>query len=159
VAKTAALLLGNQPEKPARPALLSLLKDRRIRESPELLAALITSLSRADYRPRDWKQIEGLFDRDFNAKYAAVQQAILALVITVKEKQAWRLLLDHFDEPTATFVDAADNPPAEYWERRWKAWRVWRADVKERCSRSPASASARPRKPRPGSTRTEQRWG
>ncbi len=41
------------------------------------------------------------------------------------------MLLNHIDEPAPVDVDAASNPPASYWEKRWKAWRLWRDDVKE----------------------------
>ena len=60
-----------------------------------------------------------------------MQKAILQLVIDCTEKQAWRLLTEHIDEPGPVDVDSPSNPPAEYWESRWKAWRAWRADVKE----------------------------
>ena len=129
VRKTAAQLLGHQPEKEARRALLKLIegKDR----PPEVLAPLITSLSSAGYQSRDWKKLEDLFALDFNEKYTAVQQAILKLVTAHKEKKAWKLLIEHIDEPAPVEIEPLSNPPAEYWERRWKAWRVWRSDAKE----------------------------
>ena len=48
-----------------------------------------------------------------------------------KEKQAWKLVVEHIDEPYPEEIDPLSNPPAEYWERRWKAWRIWRSDAKE----------------------------
>ena len=128
VRKTAAAALGHQPAKQTRPQLLKLLDEKR---APEVLAVLIDSLSSAGYHPRDWKTIERLFEKDFGEKYVAVQQSVLRLAVAHEEKQSWRLLSRHLDEPMPVDVDAPDNPPAEYWERRWKAWRIWRADVKE----------------------------
>jgi hypothetical protein len=48
-----------------------------------------------------------------------------------KELEALDLLLENLDEPAPANVDDPSNPPAEYWEMRWKAWRSWRDDVKE----------------------------
>jgi len=129
VRKTAAELLGHQPKKEARRALLKLIENKN--QPPEILAPLITSLSSAGYTSRDWKKIKRLFDRDFNEKYTAVQKAILELITAHVEKQAWKLLVEHIDEPAPVDVQPLSNPPAEYWERRWKAWRIWRSDAKE----------------------------
>lgn len=129
VRKAAAQLLGRQPGKEARAALVKLIEVRD--QEPEVLAALITSLSTAGYTSGDWKKLEGLFERDFNEKYTAVQKALLELVTAHKEKQAWKLLLEHIDEPQPEEIADLSNPPADYWERRWKAWRIWRSDAKE----------------------------
>jgi HEAT repeat protein len=130
VRKKAAELLGHQPPKEARRAIVRLIDDPDDLP-PEVLAALIRSLSSAGYESRDWKHIEDLFDRDFDEKHTAVQKAILELVTKHVEKQAWKLLVEHIDEPYPDEVDSGDNPPAEYWEQRWKAWRVWRSDARE----------------------------
>ena len=52
-----------------------------------------------------------------NAKLpeAEVQKMMWRIV----QKKAWKLLVRHIDEPVPEDVDAAANPPAEYWERRW----------------------------------------
>jgi hypothetical protein len=60
-----------------------------------------------------------------------VQEAILELVIAHKETQALPMLLRNTDEPAPANVEAADNPPAEYWEARWKSWAVWKGKVKD----------------------------
>jgi hypothetical protein len=41
-----------------------------------------------------------------------------------------KLLVDNLDEPAPADPNAADNPPAEYWEKRYKAWKVWNKDVR-----------------------------
>lgn len=128
VRKNAAQALGHQPAKQAHTQLLKLIGEKR---TPEVLAVLIDSLSSAGYDKRDWKTLERLFETKFGEKYTAVQQEILALVVKHDEKQAWRLLSRHLDEPIPKDVHGASNPPAEYWEGRWKAWRVWRSEVKE----------------------------
>jgi hypothetical protein len=60
-----------------------------------------------------------------------LQEAILGLAAQHKEKQSIELLLDNIDEPVPQNVDAANNPPASYWEARWKAWKAWREKVKD----------------------------
>lgn len=131
VRKAAAEALGEQPAKAARKVLLTTLHRLRRGEEPAVVAALVRSLARSSYRPSDWRVVEGLFEREFGPEHVPVQQAVLELIETCEEKQAWRLLVKHVDEPIPEDVHAASNPPAEYWERRWKAWAVWRGDVKE----------------------------
>ena len=58
-------------------------------------------------------------------------EAMLELAKEHQEPKALPLLLRHLDEPTPANVDAADNPPKEYWEARWKSWSAWRAKVAE----------------------------
>jgi hypothetical protein len=40
-----------------------------------------------------------------------------------KDKRHCRKLAEELDEPGATNVNAPSNPPAEWWERRWKMWK------------------------------------
>ncbi len=131
VAKLAAGSLGHQPVKQAAPVLLKLLADSKIKKTPAVLAAVIGAFGKAGYRERYWDKLKNLFEKDFSPEWVPVQKALLQLIITHKEKQAWKMLLNHIDEPAPVDVDAADNPPASYWEKRWKAWRLWRDDVKE----------------------------
>jgi hypothetical protein len=131
VRRAAAKALGDQPTKKARPAILRLIENPTVKREPLLLADLIGSLDRAGYdSKRDWKKIDGLFEREYGEEYVPLQKALLALITGKKEKQAVDLLLRNLGEPIPVDVDAASNPPAEYWERRWKAWQVWRQDVK-----------------------------
>ncbi len=130
VRKKAAEALGDQPEKKAYPSVVKLLAQSSVGDMPELAEPLVRSLTRVGYRDRDWERLEGLFRAGYETERVPVQRAVLALVREHKEKQAIHLLLDNLDEPLPTNVDHADNPPAEYWERRWKAWKVWRDDCK-----------------------------
>ena len=42
------------------------------------------------------------------------------------------MLLRNLDEPGPTGdIHAGNNPPAEYWEARWKAWKAFRPKVQE----------------------------
>lgn len=40
-----------------------------------------------------------------------------------KDKRHCRKLAEELDEPGATSVNSPTNPPAEWWERRWKMWK------------------------------------
>lgn len=131
VRKAAAEALGNQPEREAKAAVLRLL-GTDLHEVPEVQAVLVSALSRLGYqRKRDWEAISGLFERDYGENRMALQRAILALVKEHRELEAIDLLVRNLGEPAPENVDDASNPPAEYWERRWKSWQSWRADVKE----------------------------
>lgn len=130
VRKRAAAALGDMPEKKAYPTVVKLLAQPSVGDMPELAEPLVRSLARVGYRDKDWDRIEGLFRAGYEAERVPVQRAVLALILEHKEKQAIHLLLDNLDEPLPSNVDHADNPPAEYWERRWKAWKVWRDECK-----------------------------
>src|SRR5206468_3069566 len=58
-------------------------------------------------------------------------KSIVVRITLHKEKQAVDLLLKNIDEPQPTNVVELANPPAAYWEARWKAWKAWRARVKD----------------------------
>lgn len=131
VRRGAADALARQPTKETRPVLLNLLQDEKVEQAPELLASLVTALGHNGYQTKDWDQVEKMFGREFGPTFVPLQKAVLHLARTKKEKQAVPLLLQHIDEPAPENVDAADNPPAEYWERRWKAWAVWKGEVKD----------------------------
>lgn len=131
VRKSAAEALGHQPQKEAKRALLVLLRNERLEDEPPVQAALVTSLAKNGYEARDWRHLDGMFERRYSPEHTGLQQAILKLVIAHEEKQAIDMLLDNLGEPVPVNVDDPSNPPAEYWEKRWKAWEVWRADVKQ----------------------------
>jgi len=40
-----------------------------------------------------------------------------------KAKQAFRMLAEELDEPHPTNPNDPDNPPASWWEERWKEWK------------------------------------
>ena len=130
VRKAAARALVRQPPAAAHQVILDLFSDERVKDSPEVLAVLVEGLAEAGYQGSDWAVIKRHFDRDFLPARYGLQQQILRLVAKHKEKQALKLLLTHLDEPIPEDVHGKDNPPAEYWEKRYKAWQVWREDVK-----------------------------
>ena len=130
VCTRAAELLGQQPDKEAKKSIARLIDHKRVEGMPGVQAALVHSLSRAGYTSRDWKLIDGLFEKKYAPERTGLQKAILQLVGEHKELQAIDLLIDNLGEPVPEDPTSASNPPASYWEARWKAWEVWRDDVK-----------------------------
>lgn len=129
--KRAAELLGNQPAAEAAKEIRKLIKVARIADQPTVMAELIRGLGRTNYDKACWDELEKLFERDFLVERAPLQEAILELVIAKKEKAAVGLLVRHIDEPKPENPDSANNPPADYWEARWKSWSIWKAKVRD----------------------------
>ncbi len=131
IRKRAAELLANQPVAEANPAIRKLLKNSRVGSYPPVMAELLRGLGKCGYDASQWNEISDVFEKEYHLERVPMQEAILDLVQKHKEKKAVDLLLRNLDEPLATNVDAAENPPAEYWEARWKSWHAWRGKVKE----------------------------
>lgn len=131
VRKAAAQALADQPAKEGKPAVRRLLEDKNVTDSGPVAAVLVQSLAKLGYQPSDWKLLEDLFRANYDQEHVPLQQAVILLAKEQKEPQALDLLLAHLDEPVPANPDAPDNPPAEWWEMRWKAWRVWRGDIGE----------------------------
>lgn len=132
VRKAAAAALAHQPEPDAKRAILRLIGHDALKDLPQVQATLVESLSKAGYEPgRDWKTLDGLFQRDYSPERVPLQQAILALVEQHEELEALDLLIDNLGEPVPEDIHDASNPPAEYWEARWKSWSKWRGEVKD----------------------------
>jgi HEAT repeat protein len=129
VRRRAAELLAWQPADAARSAIVKLLTT--VADQPAVLAELVRGLQRIGYQPRQWADLDGLFDKDYSTERVVLQDAILDLVIAKKEGQAIELLLRNLDEPVPANVDDPANPGAAYWEARWKAWRSWRTKLKD----------------------------
>lgn len=128
----AAELLGNQPKNSVRKRLLYLIDDSKIKRRPKVLAALIKAHSKASYESRDWKDFEQLFYKDIaDPRFPKVQKAIVQMAGDNKELQALNLLADSMEGPQPVWVDDPNNPPASYWEARWKNWEKWEQDAKD----------------------------
>jgi len=130
VRKKAAEALGWQPAKKAYPVVVALLESTEVCNDSELVAPLVTALARVGYASKDWQRLETLFRAGYGPERTGLQRAIIQLAATQKEKLAVPVLLENLDEPLPVDVHGASNPPAEYWEARWKAWRAWRDDVR-----------------------------
>lgn len=131
VRKRAAELLVNQPQPDANAAIRKLLKNTKVASSHAVTAELVRTLARCGYDKTQWNDVADLFEREYSVERVPVQEAVLDLVVAHKETQALQLLLRNIDEPHPADPHAANNPPAEYWEARWKSWAAWKAKVKE----------------------------
>lgn len=131
VRRRAAVLLANQPAKEANSAIRRLLKTASVASQPSLMGDLIRALARCGYAPAQWAELDALFERDYAEDRVPIHEALLDLVTSCKEKQALPILLRNLDEPKPENEHDASNPPASYWEARWKAWNVWKGKVKE----------------------------
>jgi hypothetical protein len=132
VRQVAIIAIGNQPTRPARSALNMLLKKTSITSDPNVTAAIVKAFDQGSYQSKDYKTFKGLFDRSLaDQRCVAAQIAILELFGHQKEVQAAQYLSMHIDAPAPAWVDDASNPPASYWEARWKNWSKWRNQLKE----------------------------
>lgn len=129
--KRAAVLLRNHPPALANPAIRKLLANPRVQGHPGVAAELVRSLAACGYTAKQWSEIQGLFEVDYHAERVPLHEALLDLITQHKEKQAVDLLLRNLDEPVPENEHDASNPPAEYWEARWKAWAIWKGKVQE----------------------------
>lgn len=130
VRKKAAEALGQQPAKKAYPAVTKLLDDAAVTKTTELVEPLVRALGELGYTDKDWPRLETLFRAGYGQDRVGLQRAIIALADKHKEKAAVPVLLENLDEPIPSDEHGADNPPAEYWEARWKAWAVWRDEIR-----------------------------
>lgn len=130
IRKRAAELIANQPAAEANATIRKLLKSPKVQPQYAVTAELVRALTRCGYQPVQWKEIDDLFEAEYHVDRVPVQEAMLQLIETHKEKQAIDLLLRNLDEPSPKDVHAGENPPAEYWEARWKSWAIWRDKVK-----------------------------
>lgn len=132
VRQAAALAIGSQPPKQARTALNMLLKKTSITSEPNVTAAIIKAFDRGSYRDKDYKTFKGLFDRSLSdQRCVAAQIAVLEMFGHQKEVQAAKYLAMHIDAPAPAWVDDPSNPPASYWQGRYKNWQKWRSHLKE----------------------------
>lgn len=129
--KQAIEMLADQPKARLRSTVMALLKNARVTGNPQVHAGLIRALSNTCYEASDWKQIADVLESDYDNERIPVHEAILELVKKHKEQKALPMLLRNLDEPTPANVDAASNPPKEYWKARWHSWAAWKSKVKE----------------------------
>ena len=76
---------------------------------------------------RHWRTVIG-DPRESNAPGIV---AVCEYVRLAKDKRLCRMLAEEIDEPGTTAVNSPTNPPAEWWERRWKMWKQYKAEIVE----------------------------
>lgn len=123
----AAKVLGKQRFDKTNAVVLASLEKAREKQDQIVSLALLDAVEELGYDRKYFDELSKLFEAETTE--ARVQQRIVKLFDTAKDKQAFKLLVDNLDEPYPDDIHGADNPPAEYWERRWKNWSVWKTDV------------------------------
>ncbi|MEM7308323.1 MAG: hypothetical protein AAF682_16710 [Planctomycetota bacterium] len=128
VRAAAARVLANQAGDKSVGALRKALKDKQNRkERPSAIASVVDALGRLGCR-----DAEAEIEDEFNAfRNPEVVKACVLYFGRVKSKRysIVRALCEQLSPPQPASVDAASNPPAGYWEMRWKMWMNIRRDV------------------------------
>lgn len=124
-----ARLAANFPgEKKAQSALLKAFKDKALRkERPSAFAAVILALGRTGQR-----KVEQDVFREFRQfGNADILRATVRYFgrIRTKDLSIVRALCEELSSPEPANANSPTNPPASYWEERWKAWNAIRRDV------------------------------
>ena len=132
IRQAAVKALGEQPSRRARPALMHLIEQANIRKEPSFSAALVRAVGKNSYIQKDWREFRKMFEKTIDVPNAAAMHlAILEVAGQHREVEAVDYLMRHIDEPIPVNVDSASNPPASYWEARYKNWQKWRPQVIE----------------------------
>jgi hypothetical protein len=75
---------------------------------------------------RQFDEVESLWRASTGnpeARRVAALVSVVRYVEAVKDKRFSRRLAEQIDEPRPGDVNSPDNPPASYWEAKWKAWK------------------------------------
>ncbi|MFV1958666.1 MAG: hypothetical protein ACC662_04560 [Planctomycetota bacterium] len=98
------------------------------------VARAVGSITGAPLDKKRFKAVEGMWTCVVGDPYVAQAPALLAICAYVRESKdlrLCRLLALEIDQPRAVDVNAPDNPPAEWWKRRWQLWRETNAEIVE----------------------------
>ena len=124
--------LGKLDYRESRKALYKALKKTSLINEPLILFGIFDALENIGYRSYFFEPLSDIFESAWETKKPAeIQKRIINIFGKAKEKKAFRLLVNHLDEPIPKNVDDPSNPPASWWEKRWKAWDIWKKDVKK----------------------------
>ena len=129
VQAAATRVLANHPgDKKVAGALAKAFKDKEVRKHrPVSLAAIILALGEVEQR-----RVEGeVFSEFKSATHTEVARACVRYfgLIRSRDMSVVRRLCNELSAPEPASVNSASNPPAAYWELRWKIWNAIRRDV------------------------------
>ncbi|GEM_PF-2062957 len=125
-ARAAEAFLAQDPKK-ARKIVIRLLLDRDLRGKGTIQAPLIRFLTFHGAKARTWTSIR----RKFLDLGSPAQIAFFESVAQRRDFDSLELCLAHLDPPAPVNVEAADNPPASYWKKRWEAWQAFKPALKK----------------------------
>ncbi|MDJ0520757.1 MAG: hypothetical protein QNJ90_01640 [Planctomycetota bacterium] len=135
--KVAAMWEWRNHKKVAKKVWAATFGDRKVNKKRyQVKAIVLKSWPRAgltlndkqfDEVERSWRWIIG----NPNPTLAPALAAMADYVRIAKDKRLCRRLAEELDEPMATNVNSGSNPPADWWERRWKMWKEAKPAVVE----------------------------
>jgi hypothetical protein len=125
VAIRAAQMLADRPSEKLvgslwRQGWLASINDKR----PEVRGAILATLGRlgAKLDAKQYDEVESLW------RQAASDEILIGIAkffeAAKTDKRPCRLFAEFLDEPRAGNVNDGSNPPAGYWETRWKQWQA-----------------------------------
>jgi hypothetical protein len=99
------------------------------KKRPEVQASVLQAMGRAGVLldAKQYDEVESLWRKQPTVRTTILIAGYFASVKT--DKRPLRLFAEALDEPVAGSVSSPSNPPASYWEARWKAWRATKTDV------------------------------
>lgn len=153
----AATLLGSAKSDKNAKALRKLLGDEEYREGrPLAVRAMIDALGRLGDRDA------GELVLDILEEWGdpRVSQACVLWFGQVRSRSYEHacFLAKQLKGPAPEWVDDPNNPPAEYWERRWKTWQLLRRDVTWSLQQITGQAFAAQEGESPGDSERALKW-
>jgi hypothetical protein len=121
----AARAIQAQPKQQVVPAATKLLSEKKILEKGTMAAPLIKLLGYYGMSQSKWNKLY----RRFEHMGPNAQIAVCETIAARKDYEALATLLRNLDPPAPANVDDPSNPPASYWEARWKAWQAFKPSL------------------------------
>jgi len=123
-----ARVLANLPPEVGVKALSRALVDKQNqKERPFAIAATIDALGRLGVRDVE-DEVVDLY-RDFEHEDVCRAAVLYFGRVKTTDLDLVLMLCEQLSAPEPAAVDSAANPPAGYWEQRWKIWMAIRRDV------------------------------
>lgn len=157
VQAAAARVLAHHPGKKTENALLRTFRDKKtLSERPAVAAAVVESLGRLGVTKIE-RDVESELRRYRDGRVTRACVRYFGWIRT-RRKAVVKLLCRELSAPEPGHVDSATNPPASYWEARWKAWNQYRRDVTWALQRITGQVFRPAEGDFPGDTRKALEW-
>ena len=118
----------SEREKTAATFLGLLRKEKR----SDVVCALLVGMGRLDYGTKKAYKVAADW---YGKKDIEAVKAAARYFGYVKSRAAFRILAEKLDYPRPKWVDDPENPPAEWWEERYKEWETYVPHVRWAISR------------------------
>lgn len=121
----AAKAIQAQPKDQVVPAATKLLGDKDVLKKGTMAAPLIKLLAYYGAKQSQWDKLY----RNFELMGANAQIVLCESMAARKDYEGLPTLLRNLDPPAPANVDDPSNPPASYWEARWKSWQAFKPSL------------------------------